>query len=243
MLWLLLGDYGGGKTLRLVLEAYSEPRDCYGNFTISGLDNYTKIVPADLKDIKENALVVLDEMQTWLESRVSMSFLNRFVTNIINQADKKDIDYFGSAHLFNSLDIRFRSNVHRIITCERIGREAPNRTRTNDKRDFRFKIMNTYSGKIKKKRLRYRNAIKYFDVYDTREVIDYPDEKDLFLDLMMKQDQHKAYLILKELAQRIKESDGKVKTHSDVEVRLLDMGYSAKHGRLIYSLIREMERE
>lgn len=243
MLWLLLGGYGGGKTLKLVLEAFSEPRDVYGNFSIRKLDNYTKIVPSDLKDIKENALVVLDEMQTWLEARVSMSFLNRFVTNIINQADKKDIDYFGSAHLFSSLDIRFRSNVHRIITCERIGEERPNRTRLNDKRDFRFKIMNTYNGKVKKKRLRYSNATKYFDVYDTKEIIGYPDENDLYLDLMMKQDQHKAYVILEGLAKRIKESDGKVKTHSDVEVRLLDMGYSARHGRLIYSIIKGLERE
>ena len=242
MLWIILGDYGSGKTIRLVLEGVSSDRDVYGNFTLD-IDNYTRITPMDLKHINSNALVILDEMQTWLESRVSMSFLNRFITNIIDQADKKDIDYFGTAHLLSSIDVRFRDNVHRIIICERIGKEDPERTRTNDHRDFRFKTMNTFTGKVKKKRLRYKKSVKYFELYDTHEIIEYPNQNDLELDLALKQDPERAYGILFDIARDIKDKDGSDITHASIELTLLQNGYSAKHGRLVYSCLKKLEKE
>ena len=239
MLWVILGDYGSGKTIRLVLEGVSSKREVWGNFKLD-IDNYTRITPMDLKDVGSNMLIILDEMQTWLESRVSMSFMNRFITNIIDQADKRGIDYFGTAHLLSSLDIRFRNNVHRIIKCERIGRSPSDRTRLNDIRDFRFKTLNTYTGRIKSKTLKYEKTIKYFELYDTHEIIEYPNQKDLELDLALRQNPVKAYDILFGIARDIRDSNGKDLTHSNIELALLKNGYSAKHGKLIHSCLKQL---
>lgn len=240
MLWIILGDYGSGKTLKLVLEAFSSDCEVLGNFELD-LDNYTLIEPMDLRKIGHKKLVVLDEMQTWLESRTSMSFLNRFITNIIDQTDKRDVDVFGTAHTLSSIDLRFRNNVHRIIRCDRIGKEPKNRTRKNDKRDFRYSTMNTYSGKITKKRLRYNKAKKYFPHYKTSEIIEYPNQKDLELDLLKKYDPTAFHKALMSIAQDIKVNGGL--THATTELRLLEMGYSDKHARLIYACFNELDKE
>ena len=240
MLWIILGDYGSGKTLFLVLQGFSSKRDVWGNFYLD-LDRYTQIEPMDFRNLGSRKLVLLDEMQTWLESRVSMSFLNLYVTNIIDQTDKRDVDVFGTAHLFGSVDRRFRENVHRIVRCERVGKLPLGRTRKEDFRDFRFRIMNTYTGKIIKKRLKYSKAIKYFPKYSTSEIIEYPNQKDLELDLLLKINPAEAYNRLLEIAKDIDSNGGL--THANMELVLLQNGYSAKHGRLVYALVKKLKED
>lgn len=245
MFWLILGDYRSGKTLRLAIEGFSSDKEIWGNFNLD-LDNYRKIGIMDLTELGDFKLLLLDEMQTFLDARVSMSHENLFITNILDSADKRDVDVFGTAHLFTSIDIRFRHNVHRIIRCERIGKRRVEWNRLEDFRDFKFSTMNTYSGGIEVKRLRYEKAIPYFDFYKTQERIQYPNQQDLELDLLLKHNPKKAYKQLKKIANEIVLKDSLIRkkgsiTHPSVKVGLLRLGYTVKFEDLIYSCIKDSD--
>ena len=243
MLWIILGDYGSGKTLYMVLEAVSSKKDVLGNFTIKGLKNYQKIDIMDLKDIGFGKLILLDEMQTWLESRTSMSFRNRYITNIVDESRKRGIDVFGTAHLFTSIDIRFRSNCHRIIKCSRVGQKDNSWGRDVDYRDFKYETLNTYNFKVRKKRLPYQKAEPYFKLYDTLELIKYPNQQDIEFEVR-KDDPKELYKYLNTVAKKIQKdvfkNNGKMFTHSDVQMGLIKNGFSLKHERLIYSKLKEI---
>ena len=237
MFYLILGDYRSGKTLRLVLEGYDDKREVWGNFDLD-IKDYRKIGVMDLTDLGNNKLLLLDEMQTFLDSRSSMSHDNLFITNVLDSVDKRDVDIFGSVHLFSSVDIRFRQNVHRIIKCERIGKRKKEWGRLEDFRDFKYSTMNTYTGGINVKRLRYGKAIPYFELYKTQEKVKYPNQKDLELDLLLKHDPEKAYERLMEIAHKIIEKKPRI-THPSVKVGLLQLGHTIKFESLIYSCIKD----
>jgi len=237
MFYLILGDYASGKTLRLVVEGVSDPREIWGNFDLD-VENYRKIGVMDLTDLGEKKLLLLDEMQTFLESRLSMSHDNLFITNVLDSADKRGVDIYGTAHLFSSIDIRFRQNVHRIIKCERIGKKRGERL--EDFRDFKYSTFNTYSGEIRAKRLRYNKAIPYFELYRTQERIEYPNQKDLELDLLLKHDPKKGYEGLVSIAKVLMKRTKRI-THDSVKVGLLKIGHTIKFESLIYSCIKDFD--
>lgn len=232
MLVILLGDYGGGKTTRLVLEAVSWKGKIVGNMSLD-LDNYTKIDPIDLKDIGFNCLVLLDELQTWLESRVSPSFRNRYITNIIDESRKRRINIYGTAHVFSSIDLRFRHNTHRIIRCSRIGKRKPDWEEWKDLRDFRYETINTYSGAVERKRLRYERAVPYFELFKTYELIKYPNQQQIELEVV-KDNPEKLYYYIKAIAEKIKPNIKKI-THPNVEMELLKNGFGLSFERLVYA--------
>lgn len=234
MLWLILGDYGSGKTLFMTRQGVISEREVLGNYTIN-IDNYQKIDPLDLKDIGFNRLVLLDEIYTWLESRISSSHLNLYLTSITSQSRHRTIDVMGTLHLFSSVDIRFRAMVHRIVKCSRI----PSKKKPQEEWDFNYKIMNTYSGKTISKTLRYRNAIKYFPLYDTYELIEPIDIGTMEIELYRKYPRRLA-VKLKEIARELKRELDPI-THDSVGNALLDMGYNLNWTGLVYSRIKNLD--
>ena len=231
MLYAILGEFGSGKTLYEVLMACSSKRDVLGNFTLR-LDNYTKIDPIDLKDLGFNKLVLLDEIYLWLESRVSSSFINRYLTYILLQCRHRTIDVYGTLQLFSSVDIRFRATVHRIVKCRRVF----NGNNDSDLWDFRYDIINTYSGKIRTFILKYKDAIKYFSLYETYEIMESYDSEGLELEIL-KRHPKKLYNKLKGIALRIKSNLDTI-THDSVGIELLRMGYDMKYEGLVYSCLQ-----
>ena len=233
MLYAIVGEFGSGKTLYEVLVACSAEREILGNFTLR-LDNYTKIDPIDLKEIGFNKLVLIDEIYLWLESRVSSSFINRYVTYILLQCRHRTIDVYGTLQLFSSVDIRFRATVHRIIKCRRID----NGNNDTDLWDFRYDIMNTYTGKIRKFILKYQDAIKYFALYDTYEIMESYDSEGLNLEIL-KKNPKKLYKRLGEIALEIKSNLDNI-THDSVAIELLRLGYDIRYEGLVYSRLQRL---
>ena len=233
-LYALLGEFGSGKSLYLVLEGCSSERDILGNFTLR-LDNYTKIEPESLKNFGFNKLVLLDEIYLWLESRVSSSLINRFVGYILLQCRHRSIDVYGTLQLFSSVDIRFRAMVSKIIKCKRVR----NKSRDSDLWDFRYDEINTYTGKVKTFKLRYNDALKYFPLYDTFEILESYDSESMELELL-KRKPRKLYIKLVEIASIIKPKLEKI-THASVSMALLKEGYDKSYERLVYDCILGLE--
>ena len=246
MLWLILGDYGSGKTLRLLIEAFSEEyldRKILVNFTLNHPNSIKLKNPLDLKDL-ENVLVLLDEMQNWFNSHNTMSLTNDFFTDFIHDCDKMNVDVFGTSHRWMSNEKDFRMSCHRVIKCERIGRKPRLTKRVYDSRDFRFQTFSMYDGRIiEKKKLRYDLAKAYFPKFDTRERIKRPDNKTRELLLALIYDPDKAVkIILNELEILIPIfKNGLDFSHPNVAFELAKIGYgnNEKIRKLFYSQIKQ----
>lgn len=242
MLWIIIGDYHDGKTTRLVIEPFSEKyknRGIWGNFTLKH-PRYKKIGIEDLRKIPDNTLVLLDEMQNWFNSHETFSVTNEFLTDFIHQCDKSGIDVFGTTHRFHSLDIDFRVGCHRIIKCTRLGEKID--SRLEDKRDFRFETISTYSGKIIDKRiLRYSKAIPYFTVFNTKERIPHHHQKERDLRFVMSHNPELGVKMLERIAKKIKKrfENGKILTHPNLIIELGRLGYGKAFEEEIYALLKE----
>ena len=237
MLWLILGDYGAGKTIFLILNGVSAERKVLGNLTFNW-NNYERIDPLDLEHVS-NAVVILDEMQNWIESRISGSYQNLFITNVANQSQKRDMDIYGTIHTYTSVDYRFRRNAHRLVLAERIGREPKGNKRGEDTRDFRYTIMNTFTGELERKTLRYEDAVKYFELYDTWELIDPQNWEKMKLELLKatKDGRKKLYKVLEGLSEMISKTLPKKITHASVRKEMLKYGLDLSWEDMIYSFI------
>lgn len=234
MLFSIVGDFGSGKTLLMVLLAVSSKRQVLGNFSLK-LDNYTKIDPMDLQNLGFNKLVLLDELYTWLDARVSSSFLNRYISYILMQCRHRTIDVYGTLQLFGMADLRFRAMVNRIIKCSRKYKKGVNK----EFWDFKYEIMNTYTGEVVTKKLTYEKAKLYFPLYDSYEIMVSEDNHSLELEVLKKYPR-KLYEKLTEIAMEIKNNGEKI-THSSVQMNLLKRGYSLGFERLVYSHLKELE--
>lgn len=241
MLWGIIGDYGSGKTVFLTTRAYISFLNKIGvlaNYTLKGClkDYYEKINPIDLKEIGFNKTVCIDELQLWLDSRLSASNVNLALISIIDQSRHRDIDIYGTYHTYMSIDVRFRSQLNRLVKCERVWRKGVSR----DLRDFRYSIMNMYDGRIIRKILKYDIAKDYFKLFDTKEIVEAINDKKFEMDIYDRYP-NKKYWKINELAQEII-SEGKKFTHAKVQLALLKRDYPTNWSSLIYSRILELKQ-
>lgn len=234
MLNAVVGDFGTGKTLYLSMAGVSSKYDILGNFTLL-LDNYTKIDPIDLQNFGFQKTILLDELYLWLDSRVSSSYRNRFITYILLQCRHRDIEVYGSLQMFMTADVRFRDMVNRIIYCSRKYKSGIER----EFQDFRFEELNTYNGKEKRWTLSYEKAKPYFEIFNTKEIMEAEDQAHLDLE-MLKKYPRKLYFRLSEIAKEIREKVRKI-THDSVKMSLLKEGYDMTWEGLVYSRIMDFE--
>ncbi|MFX1501183.1 MAG: hypothetical protein ACFFDH_09500 [Promethearchaeota archaeon] len=244
MLWLVLGDYRAGKTIRLVVEAFSEEYDnrkILTNFKLKHPNAQQIFNPLSLANLN-NVLVLLDEMQNWFNSHNTFSLTNEFFTDFIHDCDKSNVDVFATSHRFMSNDIDFRIGCHRLIKCERIGFRDPRINRLDDTRDFRFTVFSMSTGKILyKDRLRYEIAKNYFDLYDTTERVKRLENETMELTLLLKYNPKLGNKKLKQVAKKVRPifEAGKRLTYGTLANELGDLGYSFTDSilRRIYSLL------
>lgn len=103
----VVGNLGTGKTLLMtyIAEQYRD-ETVYSNFTIK-LPNIVPIDVYTIGNIKQG-IVLIDEAYEWLESRLSGSDVNLYLSRLVFNSRKRGLDVFCSAQLGSSLDIRFR---------------------------------------------------------------------------------------------------------------------------------------
>lgn len=241
MLWGIVGNYGDGKSLYMVLEGFSSDRDIIGNFTLR-LDNYSKIkTPFDLKEKGFDKLVLLDEFQFWLSAYVSPSLINRHINNVIDLSRKRDIDVFATTRRLYRLGAVFRDTIDYLVICSRIGaREFPYSYRT-DYRDFKYTVEDQYDGSREVFILEYDLAKPYFSYFDSFELIDTLMEEQLDLDVLERTDPIKYNSVLKGIAKDVLK-ELKDLSHANIQLELSSMGLFLKerHTRKLYVIIKEI---
>lgn len=234
MLVVVLGNKGSGKSYLLMRFGIQSKRDVYSNFRID-IPNYKPLEVIDFIELPNNVDVLIDEAYTWLESRTSGFFLNRFLSYILWQSRKRTIDIYLSAQRFRSLDLRFRDEADVIVKCE---------PRENLKRDdFIYTFLWVADNKRAKFRIPYSEAKKYFVKYDTFEIVE-PYTKEEFLNKLLEKFPQKrwdkAVKIAKELKANFK---GKEFTHDIIYALMAKHGYSRDLKPLVYVYLKGLVNE
>lgn len=225
---------GSGKTLLMVWLAFLSTRDIYSNFKIY-LSKFKALEIIDLLELKDNIDVFIDEGYTWLESRTSGSILNRYLSYIVLQSRKRTIDIIISAQMFSSLDVRFREQCDLIIKCQKIIDK-----RTKKIKGFRYDFLFVESNLIKTFFFDIKFASKYFDKYDTYEIIEPYKIKQMKLKLMEEENPTQMWNELESMALKIKK-DVKKLTHPRVLNALMKNGFKGSYEPQIYVILKDLE--
>jgi len=224
MLITLVGPIGSGKTLLLTIIATDSIREIFSNYVID-LPLYKSLQVIDLLDLKNNINVFIDEAYTWLESRTSLSTLNRYLSYIIYQSRKRTIDIYTTCQMFSSIDIRFREQSNIIIECER----------KND--NFHYTFIQVGKNRISRFVLPWKNAKKYFHLYDTLEIIEPNQKQELEFKLLQVYPKQLLKKV-KEIAEIIKPKIKRI-THDSIKATLLLSGYNTSYEKYIYLYLKE----
>lgn len=172
----VIGNVGSGKTLYCTRFATRLKRPIYSNYSLN-LPNYEPLELFDLINLPNNVNVFIDEAYAWIDSRASNRAVNRYCSYVILQSRKTWKDFMVTAQMFSTLDLRFRKMSNIIVECKAIGSQYYNGLKVPVK--FHYKILNRETKRVKHKDLYFENAIKYFGVYNTYEVIDSDDKERL----------------------------------------------------------------
>jgi len=117
MLIMVHGDVGSGKTLFSTGFAMQDTRPLYANYRIHR-KGWHDLKPSMLVTLDKPSLVIMDEAYTWLESRTSSSHLNRYLSYILFQSRKRQMDIILTAQLQRTVDVRFRLMANYEVYCE-----------------------------------------------------------------------------------------------------------------------------
>ncbi len=162
---MIIGFIGlprSGKTLLQTIITYicfKQGMEIYSNYKLmfeSELINPNVLLEFALK----NCVVDLDEVSTILDARVNSKGA-RLLSYFIMQSGKRDVHILWTAQLIDMVDDRLVDVTAIIIKCRKteIG--------------FIYEIVNRFTGKSKTITLTFERASKFYNMYDTTEVI-YP---------------------------------------------------------------------
>ena len=170
MLAIAIGNLGSGKTFIITLLTYSDKRDIWSNYKVNR-KGYKSLEVVDLLDLPDNIILLMDEAYAWIESRVSSSTLNEYLSSILFHTRKTNTDMYLTTPMFSTIDKRFRHQANFIIFCEH---------RENfEIDDFHFTFYNVNNNTYGSCTLLYEHAKKYFHLYDTYEKVESHRKKGL----------------------------------------------------------------
>ena len=114
---IYLGRRGAGKTTTMVKDAYIEYMR--GRRVISNMESLTfgeymsneDIVKINKQSDIENAVLLIDEMQIFFDSRRSMKKSNLDFSNFVQQTRKRNIDIYGTTQFSNAVEKRVRDHT------------------------------------------------------------------------------------------------------------------------------------
>lgn len=223
MLIGILGDLGSGKTLLATYLAYKMSSkieyDVYANYQLNIPNCKSYISPIQLMEINpphdKRALVVLDEAYTWLDSRVSISHINRYISWIILQSRKRNMDIIHTEQLNRLIDVRLKELNNMIFYAENLGK------------GFKYTLVYRKGLRTFQKTfwLPYSYAKNLFSLYDTREIVKPLALEQIKADVMLDVDQTELKKEVDQIVDKIKPKlKGKKVTRSVLAVMLMEMG-------------------
>lgn len=231
MLILIIGNRGSGKTLLSTIIAKDSDRQVYANYDIKLDDGRFKPLEIiDFLELPDNIDVIIDEGYTWLEARTSGYFLNRYLSYIVLQSRKRTIDIIVTAQMFSTVDVRFRNQAEVIVKCERVGL------------DFVYDFLRLDNFKSNRFVLPYEKAKRYFNLYDTYQIVE-PHTKIALEMKLLESDPKRLYEKIKKIGDSIltdfKDLDAKEITHDRVKASLMRNGHNMSLEPLIYVFIKD----
>lgn len=235
------GSLGSGKTLFLVIDGcrlHSNNKTIYSNFNLKFPDGKkAKKLTLDLLTPElNNCTVLIDEAYAWLESRTSMKSINRYLTYILFQSRKRNLDFYLTTQLTSTIEMRFQNLADHQVTARFIKAHS-----LYSKSVFLYEVKSyTTSGKIIKRMftMDFKIAKNYFELYDTREVIRVDKEADYMYELL-KRNKKKYNEKLNSLASEVMDIlQGTKVTKDTVRVSLLEIQESIKFTNDVYGKIK-----
>lgn len=236
------GPLGSGKTLLMTFFAYKyhKSTDIYSNYHLD-LENAHDIGPHDVSQIREG-LLLIDEAYTWIDSRESQDDLNKFMSKMLFQSRKRDMDIIISAQLTHSVDLRFRDLSDIIISAE--GKRTKKGSDGVERYAFKYLVDN---GRDVRTMFIVDKLCKIlYDIYDTKE---FPDQQENVSEYEAKKTDdliEKGLNIIKdEFGENAAELIGKDLSKGVVKTTLLDNGLKNKDviGRVYYRLKGEKTKK
>lgn len=182
MIIAFLGTVGSGKTLSAVREAfqyYKMGHTVYANMGLSfphvKLDKKTFDTLIENKEGLQDAVILIDEMHIWLDSRSSMKKKNRLLTYFILQTRKRNVRMLVTTQHMDQIDKRLRNTLDIIVYCKNVSNKTSlvTNARTIIKQEF-WQPYASDPNKPPQQRLILANP--WFDKYDTKEMVDFDEE-------------------------------------------------------------------
>lgn len=229
LLVIVIGNLGSGKTLIVLILSLCYNRDIWSNFEIK-IPNYKELDIPDLFNLPNNIVVIMDEGYAWIESRVSSSALNEYVSSIIFHTRKTFTDIYLTTPMLSTIDKRFRHQANYIIECEH---------RSNfESDDFKYTFNDIDNNSYSKYTLSYNNAKKYFKLYDTYEKVDSHRKKGLEFNIL-KHYPKRLKIRVKEIIEIVQKhiidtnQNGKI-THDKLKGYLFDLEIDLNYEPYVY---------
>lgn len=129
MLAVMTGKPGQGKTSLLtyflVNDYATHKREIVANYNLKF--PYRQLTDRDLEQLLageqelNNVSLGLDEIWLLMDSRLSATDQNLFMSYLYLQSRKMNVDIYGTAQSFGQIDKRFRKNTDYVIECEKKG--------------------------------------------------------------------------------------------------------------------------
>lgn len=164
MLVGIKGGLGDGKTSVLTyiaLKQFVAGQNVYANYSLNFPNGAGKVVPFSSDDLVNGnwegpGILCLDELQMWMESRISGSEFNRASSHMVLQTRKKNTHIAFTTQFFDQVDLRIRRLMDAAIECKR-------------KKDYtKLSIWRKSDGQIIEKKL-YLPPL--YGLFNTNEVI------------------------------------------------------------------------
>lgn len=236
MLIGILGELGSGKTLLATYLAYKYAQKgyhVYANYKLNIPNCESYITPMQLMEVyppsNERVLVVLDEAYTWLDSRVSISHINRYISWIILQSRKRNMDIIHTEQLSRLIDFRLKELNNIAFYAE------------NHSNGFKYIIVFRKGLKLYQKTffLSHQNAEKLYSLYDTREIVNPLLLNQIKAEIMIDIDQTELKKEVDSIVEKLKPKlKGKKITRSTLAVLLMEMGKPKQLLDLVYGKLK-----
>jgi hypothetical protein len=163
------GELGIGKTLSLTYIAYKNflrRKKIYANYkllfpheVITGMDDFDKAHGGE-----KGGFMAMDEFWNYVDSRMSISKRNKFISDILLKLRKRNLDLGYTAQHFGMVDKRLRNITNFMAVPEMI-------------RNDRVCVINVYDPFSKQLVRQYRfNTHPIFKLYDTKQEIERLDD-------------------------------------------------------------------
>lgn len=164
------------------LQYYRQGFKIYANFGLKAPFEYTPLNKRTFdamiksKEGLTNAVLLLDEVHIWLDSRSSMQKKNKMITYFILQTRKRNVRLLCTTQHLHQIDKRFRDTIDILVFCRNMSNQTSIVNGEQKEMYIQNEFLFQWGEQPPRKRLLYANPI--FPLYDTSEMIGYEDPDD-----------------------------------------------------------------